>query len=261
MYWSQPFGTADEILESLRHMQCKTFFRPSHCPQVVVDIVAQRPMQVFDIPQLDQWLHATYNSQVPVYEYERKLIPQNPWAVCQTSGTTGLPKSIVLRNGHTATMDCFQLLPKIGEKPCLYSHMIGKRILSTFGWYQYAGLLFSMILAVYYDFVSVMAPKLDDWTADDVDTVHVYGNVQAGFLYPSLFVEIAKDERKLEHLAHLDFLVFAGSFIPLWVGDAIVRYTSLGAVFGSTEAGGFPMELPRVREEWSYFRVRLISRL
>ena len=255
MYWAQPFGAVDDILAALQEIECRTFFRSTPYPKVVDDVLARHALETFETPSLDNWLHATYKHFARPYEYCRDLdtVATYPLGIFQTSETTGLPKPITVRLGSCSALDLFQQLPALGERPITLTAMSGKRVLSTFGWYQYAGLVFNLITVVFYDCIAVLAPAIQDWDADLVDAVHVHGNVQGSYLYPALCVEIAQDGRKLQNLRSLDFVAYGGSSIPLWVGNMISRYTDLFVIYGTTEAGVLLVEVPTKSNTWPYF--------
>ena len=112
-----------------------------------------------------------------------------------------------------------------------------------------------MILPIYYEFVCVLAPEAQGWTADVVDAIHLYGNVNASFLYPEICVRLARYKKTLQNLERLEFVMYGGSSIPQWAGDAISQHVPLWPIFGSTEAGISSLESPQIRGEWSYLRI------
>ncbi|KUI59775.1 hypothetical protein VP1G_06998 [Cytospora mali] len=262
MYWSQPFGETDYIVKALAGMDCDTFLKPSPCPEVVEDVLRQRPLRTVDLPHLDAWLSPHYDPDAEVYPYtlptDNTEAASQPMMVFQTSGTTADPKPIVVRLGSASKIDTYHKLPQLGQQPWLFAHLTGQRVLSTFGWYQYAGFSFHITGAVYYDYVIVIAPEIHDWSAESIEAAIHYGNVQSCFLYPAACVEFCLDENKhrLPALRQLKLIVYGGSSIPFWVGNILNQYTQVGQIIGSTEAAIFPQEIPREKEEWPYLRLQ-----
>ena len=235
MYWAQPFGDKTDILEALRELRCGMCIKPDPCHEVVEEVLDEygSKMKIVPFPPLAEWLRDEYVPDAPSYPYDAGLskTKELPWCIFQTSGTTGAPKPVVLRHGLPPAIDNHELLTVPGEREVLATYLKGKRVLSSFGWYQIAGLLFSMIMPVYFDFVCVMAPDISDWNGELVDAAHVHGNVQASLIYPALMVEVAKDEKKLKNLERLDIVFSGGSSIPLWVGDKAAERTEVSLCY------------------------------
>lgn len=248
------------MLRALAGMDCDTFLKPNPCPPVVEDAARQRGLRTFDMPHLKSWLGSQYEPHAEIYPYSlptnRVEAAQRPLMVFQTSGTTGKPKPITVRLGSAFKLDTYHKLPELGQKPWLIAHLAGQRVLSTFGWYQFAGFLFHVICAVYFDYIIVTAPEVHEWSSESIEAAVLQGNIQSCFIYPGACVELCLDENRsrLRSLRRLKMIIYAGSSIPIWVGHKLSEYTQVAQLIGATEASIFPQEMPRTTEEWSYIR-------
>lgn len=262
MIMNPAYANVQDMISSLDQIECQVFLRPNPGPKQTEEILNRRKMRVIDLPSLDTWLKgaSSVRDEVVKYPCEKTLAEayDDPFVIFQSSGTTGTPKAIPSRHGVSAAMDTYQLLPSLGMDPCTFSYLSGKRVLSSFGWYQIAGLFLFLNIAVYYDFIGVLVPEAWDWTAETADAAHIYSGAQVSHLYPALLVEVAKDKKKLENMRNLDLVLFAGSSIPTHVGDTISNYTKVASIYGQTEGGYFPTELPERREDWAYWRMSSI---
>lgn len=261
MYWSQPFGETEYMLRALAGMDCDTFLKPDPCPNAVQDVLARRPLRTFALPHLEAWLSPRYDPNAQPYHCDlsedQVQAEQQPISVFQTSGTTNEPKPIVVRLGSSSKHGTYQQLPDLGQHPWVCAHLAGHRVLSTFGWYQYAGLLFHVICAVYCDYVIVTAPEIHDWSAETIEAAILHGDIQSCYLYPGACVDFCLEGNKhrLPTLRQLKLLLFAGSSIPAWVGNMLGEYTRVGQLIGATEVSIFPQELPRDKKDWRYIRL------
>lgn len=87
-------------------------------PEAKVDhILAKRPMQHVVIKTFDNWVTQASTAHYP-YEKTFEEAAHDPFIVIHTSGSTGLPKPIILRHGGLASVDSHHLMPSLhGYRP------------------------------------------------------------------------------------------------------------------------------------------------
>lgn len=140
----------------------------------------------------------------------------------------------------------------MGGNPWIGKCWVGKRVFTSFPWVHAAGLLLLLPLAVYSGVTPVITGT---WPVDAqlVNSAHLHGNVSASLLTPSILIALAKDPTCLDNLQRLDYLTYAGGTLPQAIGDLISNKTRLFGLFGSTECGYLPTELP-APEDWPYYK-------
>lgn len=111
---------------------CNTWMLPTQRVANVDQILAKRPMRIAYVPELLALLDET---RVKVYPYHKTFDEaiSEPIIVLHTSGSTGLPKPVIVKNGLLATLDAQHLLPEIeGRKPQSAAFCYPHRSFSTF---------------------------------------------------------------------------------------------------------------------------------
>lgn len=102
---------------------------------LVNDVLQQRPMNVLDLPVLDELLNAESTKSFP-YNKAFEEATDDPFCFLHTSGTTGVPKPIPWSHGLIGTMDAVRLLPPTkgddGLVPWTSDWKEGDRIYSSF---------------------------------------------------------------------------------------------------------------------------------
>ena len=97
------------------HTQCHTLL--SAAETKVDHILAERPMRHFPVATVNELLA---EGSVAQYAYDKSFedAAHDPFIVIHTSGSTGLPKPITIRQGGLATLDAHHLMsPFNGYKP------------------------------------------------------------------------------------------------------------------------------------------------
>ena len=251
MFLSSPRNTMDAHLNLLKSLQCNSFLVPHSPLPIVKSLLSQRPMRLLLLPDLDYWLD---DVDVASYPYKRSMAEacHDPFVVLHSSGSTGVPKPVVLRHGTMAALDAFHLLPSLGAKPWHGHHWEDKRVFVSFPLFHAAGISFLLPICIYFRITAVLPPASGPLTADVVNSVHSNAKVRMGLYPPSILVDIAKNPTFLDNLRHLKHVSFGGGPLPKDIGDLISTKTQISACFGTTEAAFYPTEIPEPGD-WEYF--------
>ena len=107
-----PRNSVDGHLAVTDKCGCDLWILPTQKIGHVDQVLKRRPMTVFLLPELLELLE---EEAVPSYPYNKTFAEarQNPFVVLHTSGSTGLPKPIIVPNGSLATPDAHHLLPPV----------------------------------------------------------------------------------------------------------------------------------------------------
>ncbi|QSZ36628.1 hypothetical protein DSL72_006509 [Monilinia vaccinii-corymbosi] len=237
----------------LNDYHCEKFLFAEDSPishKIVHDIRSQAEFETMAVPTLDYFLHPSF--EVPHYKYAATFDEAKfwPFIALQTSGTTGMPKPIVVPHGLITSFDAFQKVPSMYGLDTTYEPWRNLRTFSSFPLFHMAGIAI-YAAGVYFNQIVVLPPPVP-LSAKMANEVHVHGKVQASILPPSVLVEISKVPEYLDNLSHLTSIMTGGGPVPKGPGDLISSRTYLFVAFGSTECGHISSVLPP-RENWDYF--------
>ncbi|KAM3075334.1 hypothetical protein ACMFMG_007227 [Clarireedia jacksonii] len=253
LFVPSPRNSLEAHVKLLHDYQCDSFLvaEESQVAQKIVNgIQSQIKLQVVRVPRLEYFLDPANHARH--YEYNKSFdeAKLDPFAAMHTSGTTGLPKPIVVRQGVIASLDACQRIASLcGSRPFV-DYWKGMRCFLPFPLFHAAGLGY-FISSLFYNSIVVLPPPVP-LTAELANEIHVHGNVQASQLPPAILVEISKVPEHLDNLSRLSYMCTGGGPLPKSIGDLISSRTHLFVGFGSTEMGPFPSGIPS-REDWDYF--------
>ena len=250
MFYSSPRNHIKIQIALLEKLKCNILITPENMSEATKGVLESRKIDKYTLPKLDFFLD---DKAVEKYIYSKSWeeARKDPYVVMHSSGTTGTPKILVMKQGTVAAHDAFQRFPVLGEEPWWGHYWTGKRVFTSYPWVHAGGVLL-ISSAIYNAFTMVIA---NDWplTGADADYIHVNGNVQAAWYSPSVLQDVTRNPVYLEHIAKLDNISYAGGILPAHVGEAINKRTRLFGTFASTETGILPGEMPPPGD-WDYYR-------
>lgn len=202
------------------------------------------------IPSLDFFLQPADAAPYP-YNKSFEEARYMPFLALHTSGSTGLPKSVILNHGTFSSMDAYSLISSLGGQDVIGPSLKGTRMLVGFPLTHTAAYTLLLGLAVFYGVVGVLPPANQPLTANLADQIHRLADVQGTALPPTTLIDIYNEPQQLRRLERLQYVFFAGSTLPKKVGDRIAAATNLATIIGSTEMGYLPIEITD-RSDWEY---------
>lgn len=107
-----PRNSVDGHLAVIEKCGCDLWILPSTRTGHVDEVLERRSMKIVHLPELLYFLN---NVAIQSYVYSKTFdeARQDPFVVLHTSGSTGLPKPVIITNGCLATPDAHHLLPAI----------------------------------------------------------------------------------------------------------------------------------------------------
>ena len=250
MFYSSPRNRLEIQVALLEKLECDILMTPEQMSDATRGVLDRRSMRKFILPDLDFFLS---DEPVQPYPYTKtwQAARKDPYVVMHSSGTTGTPKILILKQGTVAAQDAFQRFKVWREEPWYGHYWTGKRVLTSFPWVHAGGVLL-LSCAIYNSFAMVIS---NEWPLSGAvaNHLHVKGSIQAAWYSPSVLQDVARNPTYLENIAKLDNVSYAGGILPADTGNAINARTRLFGTFASTETGILPGEMPP-GEDWGYYR-------
>ncbi|KAJ0123869.1 nonribosomal peptide synthetase [Diaporthe amygdali] len=210
-------------------------FASSH-KETVKPWLAERDMQAVEVSDLDAWFP---EKEVPHFPYTKTFdeAEWDPFLVLHTSGSTGLPKPIIVRQGMWNVNDGFHNLP-------LWQ---GKKVAMP-------GLLCVVGMSMFWDTPVCLGIAERPLSSDLVVECLEKLDVQSTLLPPALIEDLSQSEEGLKSLTKLNVVAFGGGNLAREAGNRLVKQgTALMNLIGATEFAPFPTYARGDPALWQYF--------
>ncbi|KAI2468516.1 acetyl-CoA synthetase-like protein [Annulohypoxylon bovei var. microspora] len=217
--------------------------------------VQERDMMAIEVGEIDAWFP---EHEVEPFPYE-KTFEQAEWEpalVLHTSGSTALPKPIVLTHGLIAINDFFHESPDFNGAAVWMRGFakLGRRHLVPMPLFHAAGLFIFVFSVLYWDtpvaFGIGERPLSIDLVLECLDNVDVEGVM----LPPAMLEEMSHSDEYTQSLANLKCVTFGGGNLIKEAGDRLVKNgVVLNNVIGATEFSLLPTYLQPNLDLWQYF--------
>ena len=250
LFAPSPRNTLDIHLSLLEILDCNIFIVPEGPPPIlgiIERIRSRRNLKTLALQPLEDLLNL---KDTPRWAYNESFesAVNKPFVVLHTSGSTGMPKPIVLSQRSVTAIDAllrpeFSMTNTASFRNCI--------VFLPFPLFHLGGIAF-LVLGMYAE-MTIVFPTLGPLTAQVVDTVHLVTKPQISVLPPSILADIAANPDFLDRLRSVPLVVYGGGPIPEAVGKEVALRTHLQSGFGSTEAGWYVLDiLPP--QDWQYLK-------
>ena len=249
--YTSPRNSIQAHLSLIAETDCQIFLLQSDPPPVVSEILKRRQMRTALLPPLAHFLDYNNASEVKPYPFPKTFesARYEPFVCFQTSGSTGMPKPIVMTHGTFATLDAHQLIPELGGIVTSTDYIKGSRLFNGFPHYHTGYHLLVLGYGVFYNVTTVIAtPGL--LTANLVNQIQIHGKCTGLVIPPSLLNDMCRDSIFSSDLGSLKYVAYGGGPLSCEAGDQISAKTKLFNWFGSTEAAFYPIVIHN--QEWEY---------
>lgn len=209
-----PRNSIEGQLSLFERTNCNCIWYAESFHLVVRTWLCERKMKSLVVPPLNEWLH----SSPPPLPYNKTFEEArwDPLVVLHTSGSTGIPKPIVVKQGGLAVVDTFRDLPDYmgGEFMWKYWHSTASKMFIPMPMFHAAGLIGGMLsLGIYYG-VPAALPLIDQpVTPDLILKCLKYSGADGAILAPSIVEELSLMSDGVEALKKLAFVAFGGGKI------------------------------------------------
>ncbi|KAI9836987.1 MAG: hypothetical protein M1819_000636 [Sarea resinae] len=248
--FTSPRNSVEGHLSVLEKTDCRILIRDAHSK--FGKVLEKRAMRDIIGLGIDDVLA---EEAVPHYAYEKKYedVENEPFLVLHTSGSTGLPKPIMITNGLMASWDALHLIGPTDGKEIWVKCVEKARVYSAFPPFHAAGVVFSLCASIFSETVIIYSPSDRPLNVDLAYEVMKVAKPDGAALPPSVLEDIRNFPEAFDLLKELKFVCFGGGPLTKHAGDAVSENTRLFSIMGATETFIIPSLLHRNSADWEWF--------
>lgn len=235
--------------------KCSTLLLPRRSPlhDTMRPVIDRLALNVVEIPGLHFFLSGT----VKVYHWTPSVgvsdFRLEPLVGLHTSGSTGIPKPVLIKHGNSTAMQHWRRTTELGHGSIHFTHWEDKTILVALPLFHLAAI--NILIAALQNNIFVVFPPtgLGPLSADIVSDILEHANIDVLVTSPSILAEMASDLKLLKTFSQVGAVAYGGGPLPRVAGDLITRQCHLLNFIGMSETGILPCELVR-QQDWQYIK-------
>ncbi|KAL8788720.1 MAG: hypothetical protein Q9213_001534 [Squamulea squamosa] len=238
----------------LDQTDCTKFFASPEVLPIAGSLAKERKgLVVLAVKALDDML-VDASEHYP-YDKDYATARWDPMVVLHSSGSTGIPKPVVMNHATYAVIDNDRNLATVpGRRNQNFSLWNfgpgGGYSFSSFPPFHLGGFVAYIALPIYSTYSSVvLGPSNKPSTGQTAAEVMRQLKLKALFCPPNIYEQLLQEPDGLELTKNLDFVMYAGGPLTTTTGTALSKVTDVCGFYGSTETGPAQTLVP-AREDW-----------
>ncbi|RYC58014.1 hypothetical protein CHU98_g8197, partial [Xylaria longipes] len=250
-----PRNSQEGQLSLFDKTDCHFICFPKSHRNMVQPWLQERDMQAVEVGPLENWFP---EEEVEPFPYNKTFeeAEWDPLCVLHTSGSTGIPKPVLVRHGMLAISDQYCNKPYWqGRKLFLRAFSENsKRNFVPMPLFHAAGLYCVLVTALYYETPAAFGVPDRPLSADFVTESLNHLDAEGVMLPPALLEDMSQSDRYVEPLKKLNLVGFAGGNLAQEAGNRLVeKGVFLANLISATEFLPFPIYMQPDPKLWQYF--------
>ncbi|KAH6652455.1 hypothetical protein BKA67DRAFT_521644 [Truncatella angustata] len=235
--------------------ECQVLFCDGTYYSAIKPWASTRDINIIEVSPCDSWFPKTEAEHFP-YDKTFEEAEWDPLCVLHTSGSTGLPKPIIVRQGMIAISDaCHNLSDWQGCTHWICAWMEkSKRHFIPMPLFHAAGLYVFIISVIWWKTPIALGLGDRPLTAELATECLSALDVESAAFPPSVLEDMSQDSKGLKVLQKLQLIPIGGGSLARDTGDYLVEQgVVLCNLLNSTEFTPFPVYFQPRPELWQYF--------
>ncbi|KAI3319504.1 nonribosomal peptide synthetase [Xylariaceae sp. AK1471] len=234
---------------------CRVLVFPTTHRNMVQPWLQEREMQAVETGPIESWFP---EEEIAPFPYNKTFdeAEWDPLCVLHTSGSTGIPKPIVVRQGMMAIGDRYRRMPDWEGRNIFLRGFSdnSKRTFVPMPLFHAAGLYVFLSATLYYETPTAFGLPDRPLSSESVLECLEYADVQGAMLPPAILEDMSQSDHYIEALSKLNIVFFGGGNLVREAGNRLVeKGVYLANVISATEFSPYPVYLQPDPKLWQYF--------
>ncbi|KAF8857823.1 acetyl-CoA synthetase-like protein [Acephala macrosclerotiorum] len=245
-----PRNSVEGQLNLFKSTDCKVILS-SEGYHISLEFISHSGLSPIPVPSVASLLA---EGEAPHYPFTKSYdeAKHDLFLVLHTSGSTGLPKPVVLKHGWNSAMDAFNLLPHVDGYEPLWWKLKSRKTLVAVPPFHSAGIIVGLLGSLWYDLIMIWGPSNRPLSAVIADEVLDTSGADMIYIAPSILEDMVQSPASLKRLEKLAVIGYGGAPLDSKVGNILCQRSLLMNTTGSTEMGPLPF-WDKAPEDWEYF--------
>ncbi|KAH8803002.1 hypothetical protein F5884DRAFT_683230 [Xylogone sp. PMI_703] len=235
---------------------CNAIYYTSTYKAAIQPWLQKREMWVVEIRNIHGLLDDLEQAEAFPYNKTFDEAEWDPLVVMHTSGSTGIPKPIIIRQGTVATCDTFRELPKFHGLDVWTNAFsrISTKCYIPMPLFHGAGFAGCVMFGIYGGVQIALGVTDRPLSSTLVIESLAHCGADSTLLSPSILEELSRMNNAIDLLGKLKMVVFGGGNLGKEAGDKLVSSgVNLGSFISTTECLPYLIYLDKDPANWQYF--------